>query len=199
MDYATFLCPSSADALRAFECVLQRFFQCCLGIRERQSRIPRLLLMFKIDTLGIRQRTTASAFVGRLMSILDDDHATEQQKLQAKKTQIALNTAEAFQRIVALATKPLTEDQIMSMKQIMRERISRNMRRPVPIWKKSPRATAEVCEAQSSSVSMAFRSVSCTQSLPAQYRPTHVPGWPEEMTSEESDKSGIEKRYESRY
>ena len=127
MDYATFLCPSSADALRAFECVLQRFFQCCLGIRERQSRIPRLLLMFKIDTLGIRQRTTASAFVGRLMSILDDDHATEQQKLQAKKTQIALNTAEAFQRIVALATKPLTEDQIMSMKQIMRERISRTV------------------------------------------------------------------------
>ena len=30
MDYATFLCPSSADALLAFDCPLQRFFQCCL-------------------------------------------------------------------------------------------------------------------------------------------------------------------------
>ena len=40
MDYATFLCPSSADALHAFDCLLQRFFQCCLGIRLRQSQIP---------------------------------------------------------------------------------------------------------------------------------------------------------------
>ena len=35
MDYATFLCPSCADALHAFDCLLQRFFQCCLGIRVR--------------------------------------------------------------------------------------------------------------------------------------------------------------------
>ena len=54
-------------------------------------------------------------------------------------------------------------------------------------------ATAEVCDAQSSGVSMAFRSVSCTLSLPVQYRPTHVPGWPEEFKSEESDKFGTEK------
>ena len=56
MDYATFLCPSSADALHSFDCILQRFFQCCLGIRVRQSQILRLLLMFNIDTLGIGQR-----------------------------------------------------------------------------------------------------------------------------------------------
>ena len=77
MDYAAFLCPSRADAFHAFGCLLQRFFQCCLGIRVRQSQIPRLLVMFNIDTLGIRRRTLADAFVGRLMSILDDDHATE--------------------------------------------------------------------------------------------------------------------------
>ena len=34
------------------------------------------------------------------MSILDDNHATVRQRLQAKKTQIALNSSEAFQRIV---------------------------------------------------------------------------------------------------
>ena len=67
------------------------------------------------------------------MSILDDDHATVRQKLQAKKTQIALNSPEAFQRIVPLITKTLTKDQTMSMWQNMREIISRNMRRPVPI------------------------------------------------------------------
>ena len=33
------------------------------------------------------------------MSILDDDHATVRQKLQAKKTQIGLNSSETFQRI----------------------------------------------------------------------------------------------------
>ena len=54
-------------------------------------------------------------------------------------------------------------------------------------------ATVEVYEAQSSSVSMASRSVSCTLSLPVQYRATHVPGWPEEFKSEESVKSGTEK------
>ena len=66
MDYATFLCPPSADALHAFDCLQQRFFQCCLGIRVRQSQIPRLLLMFSIDKLGIRRRTLANAFAGRL-------------------------------------------------------------------------------------------------------------------------------------
>ena len=30
MDYATFLCPSSADALHVFDWLLHRFFQCCL-------------------------------------------------------------------------------------------------------------------------------------------------------------------------
>ena len=140
MDYAAFLCPSSADALHAFDCLLQRFFQCCLGIRVRQSQIPRLLLMFNIDTLGIRRRTLANAIAGRLMSILDDDHATVRQKLQAKKTQIALNSSEAFHRIVPLVTKPLRKDQTMPMKQTMRERSSRNMRRPVPISKRLPPA-----------------------------------------------------------
>ena len=91
MDYARFLYPSSADALHAFDCLPQRFFQCCLGIRGRQSQILRLRLMFNIDTLRIRQRTLAHAFVGRLMSILNDDHATERQKLQAKKNQLAYN------------------------------------------------------------------------------------------------------------
>ena len=134
MDYATFLCPPSADALHAFDCLRQRFSQCCLGTRERQSQIPRLLLMSNIDILGIRRRTLANAFVGRLMSILDDDHATTgRRKLQPKKTEIALNSLKAFLRIVSLVTKPLRKDQIMSMKQTMRERISRNMRRPVPI------------------------------------------------------------------
>ena len=106
----------------------------------RQSQIPRLVLMFNIDTLGIRRRTLANAFVGRLMSILNDDHATKRQKLQAKKPQIVLNTSEAFQRIVAQVTKPLTKDQIMSRKQTMRERTSTNMRRPVPIWTRIPPA-----------------------------------------------------------
>ena len=63
MDYATFLCPSSADALQAFDCLLQRFFHCCPGIRVRQSQIPRLLLMFNIDTLGTRRRTLANPLV----------------------------------------------------------------------------------------------------------------------------------------
>ena len=40
MDFATFLCPSSADALHAFDSLLRRFFQSYLGIRVRQSQIP---------------------------------------------------------------------------------------------------------------------------------------------------------------
>ena len=72
------------------------------------------------------------------MSILDDDHATVRQKLQAKKTQIALNSSEAFLRNVLLVTKPLRTDQTMSMRQTMREIISRNMRRPGPISTRLP-------------------------------------------------------------
>ena len=101
---------------------------------------PSITVVFHIDTLGIRRRTLANAFVRRLMSILDNGHATVRQKLQARKTQIALNPSDAFQRIVPLVTKPLRKDQIMSMKQTMREKISRNMRRPVPIWTRLPPA-----------------------------------------------------------
>ena len=88
MDYARFLCPSRADALHAFDCLLQRFFQCCLGISVRQSEKPRLLLLFNIAILGIRRRTLVTTFAGRLMSIQDDHYATKRQKFQAKKTQI---------------------------------------------------------------------------------------------------------------
>ena len=77
--------------------------------------------------------TTRCAIARRLISILDDDHATVRQKLQAKKTQIALKSSEAFQRIVPPVTKSLRKDQTMSMKQTMRKIISGNMRRPVPI------------------------------------------------------------------
>ena len=63
--------------LHAFDCLLQSSFQCCPGKSVWQSQIPRLLLMFNIDTLGIRRRTFANAFAGRPMSVLDDDHATE--------------------------------------------------------------------------------------------------------------------------
>ena len=139
MDYATFLCPSSADALHAFDCLLQRFFQCYVGIRVRQSQIPRLLLIFNIDTLGIHRGTLANAFIGRLMSILDDDHATVRQKLQAKETQIALKSSEAFQRIVALVSKLLRKDQTMSMRQNMREIISRPCDAQCPYRRDSPR------------------------------------------------------------
>ena len=93
MYYATFLCQSCADALHAFDCLLQRFFQCCLGIGERHFQIPRLLPMFNIDTLGIRRGTLANAFVGRFIGILDEDHATEWQKLHAKTAQTDLNTS----------------------------------------------------------------------------------------------------------
>ena len=74
------------------------------------------------------------------MSILNDDHATARQKLIAKKTQIALNSSDSFQRIVPLVTKPLRKDQTMSMRQTMRKIISRNMRRPVPISTRLPPA-----------------------------------------------------------
>ena len=63
MDYATFLCTSSADALHTFDCLPQRFFQCFLGTRVRKSQIPPLLLMLNIDTLGIRRRTLANALL----------------------------------------------------------------------------------------------------------------------------------------
>ena len=79
---------------------------------------PHLLLMFNIDTLGLRRRTLADDFVTRLMSIVGDDNATERKKLQAKKTQIALNSPEAFQRIVPLGTKQLRKDQTMPMSKL---------------------------------------------------------------------------------
>ena len=91
------------------------------------------LVLYNIDILGIRRTTLANAFARRLMSIPDDDHATVQQKLQAKKTQIVLKSSEAFQRIVPLVTKPLRKDETLPMRQTMPEVISRNMRRPVPI------------------------------------------------------------------
>ena len=109
-------------------------------MRSPQSQIPGLLLMFNINSLGIRRRTLANAVSGRLMSTLDDDNATARQKLQAKKTQIALNSSKAFRRIVPLATKTLRKDETMSMRQNMRQIISRTTGRPVPVSTRLPSA-----------------------------------------------------------
>ena len=92
------------------------------------------------DTLGICRSTLANAFAGGLMSIPDDDHATVLQKLQAKKTQTALNSSEAFQRMVPLVTEPRRKEQIMTIMQTMRKIIIRNMRRQVPISTRLPPA-----------------------------------------------------------
>ena len=110
------------------------------GIKSAAIADPSSPLMVNIDTLGIRRRTLANAFAGRLMGFPDDDHATVRQKLLAKKTQITRTSSDAFQRIVPLVTKPERKDQIMSRRQTMRERISRNMRRPVPISTRLPPA-----------------------------------------------------------
>ena len=46
MDDVTFFCPSRAHSMHAFDCMPQRFFECCLGIRVPQSQNPLLLLIF---------------------------------------------------------------------------------------------------------------------------------------------------------
>ena len=127
------------------------------------------------------------------MSILDDDHETVRQKLQAKKTEIALNSSEAFQRIVPLVTKSLRKDQTMSMRQTMREIISRNARRPVPILMRLPPALQLK--------SMKYRALACRWHLgvfPVHYRYLSSIGLHMYLDdlgskSEESDKSGTEK------
>ena len=145
------------------------------GFLRMETQYKNTTKTISIHTLSIRQRTLANAFAGRLMSTLDDDNATARQKLQAKKTQIALNSSEAFQRIVPLVTKPLRKDQTMSMRQNIREVISRTMGRPVPIPTRLPPALQLK--------SMKHRALACRWHLgvfPVHfrylYRPTHIPG-----------------------
>lgn len=44
MDYASFLCPSSTESYHAFESLLQRLFQCCIGLTVQKSQIPTPLM-----------------------------------------------------------------------------------------------------------------------------------------------------------
>ena len=106
----------------------------------------------------------------------------------------ALNSSEAFRRIVPLVTKPLRKDQIMSMKQTMRERTSTNMRRPVPIWTRLTPALRLK--------SMTHTTLACRWHLgvfPVHYRSLSSIGrhmYPDDLRSfksEETDKSGTEK------
>ena len=77
MDYASFLCPCSTVAYHASQSLLQRLFQCCIGMRVSKSQIPRLLMMFNLETLSDRRRRLANAFASRLCNIQEDDTATE--------------------------------------------------------------------------------------------------------------------------
>ena len=101
MEYASFLCPCSTVAYHASQSLLQRLFQCCIGMRVGKSKIPRLIMMFNLETLGDRRRMMANAFASRVCNVQDDDTATDRLKVQARNTQKALETSISFRRLVA--------------------------------------------------------------------------------------------------
>ena len=107
---------------------------------QYKSQIPRLLMMFNLQTLGDRRRMFANAFASRLCNIQEDDTATERQKVQARNTQKALETSISFRRLVATVTAPERKDQLLRRKETKRERIRRLMRRPIPRMKGLPPA-----------------------------------------------------------
>ena len=139
MDYASFLCPCCTVAYHASQSLLERVFQCCIGMRVSKSQIPRLLMMFNLETLGDRRRMSANAFASRLCN-KDDDTATERQKVHARNTRKALETSISFQRLVATATAPEGKDQLLGRKDTKREQIRGLMRRPIPRMKGPPPA-----------------------------------------------------------
>ena len=61
MDYASFLRPCSSLSYHASQSLLQRLFQCCIGMRFSKSQISRLLVMFNLETIGDRRRIMANA------------------------------------------------------------------------------------------------------------------------------------------
>ena len=140
MVYASFLCPFSTVSYHAFESLLQRLFQCCIGMRVKNSKIPRLLILFNLETLADRRRMMTNAFASRLCNIQDDDTATDRQKLQARNTQKALETPISFRRIVATVREPHGKDQLMRMQERKREQIRGIMCRPTPRMKGLPPA-----------------------------------------------------------
>ena len=79
-------------------------------MRVSKSQLPRLLVMFSLETLGDRRRMMANEFASRLCNIHDDDTATDRQKVQARGTQKALETSISFRRLVATVTAPEGKD-----------------------------------------------------------------------------------------
>ena len=145
MDYASFLCPCSTVSYHASHSLLQRLFQRCIGMRVSKSQIPRLLIMFNLETLGDRRRMMANVFASRFCKVQDNDTATDRLKVQARNTQKALETSISSRRLVATIRAPEGEDQLLRSKDRKRERIRGLMRRPVPKNERSaPSVTNEV-------------------------------------------------------
>ena len=138
LDYVSFLCPCSTVSYHAFESHLQRLFQSCIGMRVKKPEIPRVLMMFNLETLGDGRRVMANAFASRLCNIQNDDTAADRQKLHARNTQKAFETSISFRRIVTIGRDAYGKDQLMRMKERKRERIQGIMRRPIPRMKGVP-------------------------------------------------------------
>ena len=107
------------------ECMLQRFFQFCLGIRVLLLHIPSLPLTLTIRILSIRRRMLASAFPGRLLNIQGDDWATRRQNFRAGKNQMALNASELFRLIAPLETQPLEKNVLFHRSKISEKEFER--------------------------------------------------------------------------
>ena len=104
-------------------------------MRVSKAQIPRLRMIFNLETLGDRSRMFANAFASQLCNIQDDDTATERQKVQARNTQKALETSISFGGLVARATVPEGKEQLLRRKETKREGIWGLMRRPIPRMK----------------------------------------------------------------
>ena len=109
-------------------------------MRVNKSQIPRLLMMFNLETLRDRCRMMANTFASRLCIIQDGDTATDRQKVQARNKQKSLDTSISFHRLVATVRAPEGKDQLLRRKDRKRDRIRGLMRRPMPRMKGLPPA-----------------------------------------------------------
>ena len=122
--------------IEAYNSLMLRFFGNVLGRRVRVSKLPCLLAIFDLDSIGLRRRAMANRSCIRMNDVCEDESDAEQrERMRAMNILRELNISIPFRKLIGNSSRPLAGDAFAAMWKRNCQVLLDMMKRPMVLGK----------------------------------------------------------------